>query len=118
MTEETYAAVRKRITRANAKLRQGQPDTFKGFNMIHEQAMQDGALDHKTKELVAVALSVASRCDPCIAFHVPAALRLGATREEIMEILSVTVLMGGGPSLMYAAHVMEAVEEALARAED
>jgi len=115
MTDETYAAARKRITKANAGLRQGQPDTFKGFNTIHHQAMQDGALDHKTKELVAVALSVASRCDPCIAFHVPAALRLGATREEIMEILSVTVLMGGGPSLMYAAHVMEAVEEELAK---
>jgi AhpD family alkylhydroperoxidase len=118
MTEETYAAVRKRITKANAALRQGQPDTFKGFNMIHHQAMQDGALDHKTKELVAVALSVASRCDPCIAFHVPAALRLGATREEIMELLSVTVLMGGGPSLMYAAHVMDAVDEELGKAEE
>ena len=45
---------------------------------------------------------------------VPAAMRLGATREEIMEILSVTVLMGGGPSLMYAAHVMEVVDEELA----
>jgi AhpD family alkylhydroperoxidase len=58
-----------------------------------------------------VALSVASRCDPCIAFHVPAALRHGATREQVMETLAVAVMMGGGPSLMYAARVIEALEE-------
>lgn len=115
MTDDTYASMRKRINKANAGFRKGQPDTFKGFNLIHEQAMAEGALDHKTKELVAVALSVASRCDPCIAFHVPAAMRLGATREEIMEVLSVAVMMGGGPSLMYAAHTMEVVEEELAK---
>lgn len=114
MTEASYAALRKRITTANAGLKSAQPDTLKGFNLIHGQAMREGALDARTKELVAVALSVASRCDPCIAFHVPAALRHGATRDEIMEVLSVAVMMGGGPSLMYAAHVIEAMEEALA----
>jgi AhpD family alkylhydroperoxidase len=113
MTDQSYAALRKRITRANAGLKSAQPDTLKGFNLIHAQAMSEGALDPKTKELVAVALSVGSRCDPCIAFHVPAALRHGATREELMEVLSVAVMMGGGPSLMYAAHVIEAMEEEL-----
>jgi AhpD family alkylhydroperoxidase len=111
MTDQSYAALRKRISTANAGLRKAQPDTIKGFNMIHGQAMAAGALDPKTKELVAVALSVGARCDPCIAFHVPAALRHGATREEIMEVLSVAVMMGGGPSLMYAAHVIEALDE-------
>jgi AhpD family alkylhydroperoxidase len=75
--------------------------------------MQAGALDPKTKELIAVALSVGSRCDPCIAFHVHAALRHGASRDELMEVLSVAVMMGGGPSLMYAAHVIEAMDEEL-----
>ena len=116
MTDQSYAALRKRITRANAGLRSSQPDTLKGFNLMHAQAMGEGALDPKTKELVAVALSVGSRCDPCIAFHVPAALRHGATREEIMEVLSVAVMMGGGPSLMYAAHVIDAMEEELGAA--
>lgn len=111
MTDQTYAAVRKRITAANAGLKTAQPDTLKGFNLMHAQAMQDGALDPKTKELIAVALSVGSHCDPCIAFHVHAAVRRGATRDEIMEVLSVAVMMGGGPSLMYAAHVIEALEE-------
>jgi AhpD family alkylhydroperoxidase len=113
MTDQPWAAMRKRITTANAGLKTAQPDTLKGFNLIHGQAMSDGALDPKTKELIAVALSVGSRCDPCIAFHVHAALRHGATREELMEVLSVTVMMGGGPSLMYAAHVIEAMDEEL-----
>jgi AhpD family alkylhydroperoxidase len=116
MTDENYATMRKRITAANAGLKSAQPDTLKGFNLMHHQAMQDGALDPRTKELIAVALSVGSRCDPCIAFHVPAALRHGATREEVMEVLSVCVMMGGGPSLMYAAHVIEALDEALGSA--
>ncbi len=113
MTDQTYAALRKRITTANAKFKDAQPDTIKGFNTIHGQAMADGALDAKTKEIIAVALSVATRCDPCIAFHTRAALRHGATREELMEMLSVTVLMGGGPSLMYCAHVVEVLDEEL-----
>jgi len=114
MTDHDYTTMRKRITKANAGLKTAQPDTLKGFNMIHAQAMQAGALDPKTKELVAVALSVGARCDPCIAFHVPAAIRHGATRDELMEILSVAVMMGGGPSLMYAAHVIEVMEETFA----
>jgi AhpD family alkylhydroperoxidase len=113
MTDQEYAALRKRITTANAGLKSAQPDTLKGFNLMHGQAMRDGALDPKVKELIAVALSVASRCDPCIAFHVHASLRRGATRDEIMEVLSVAVMMGGGPSLMYAAHVIEAIDEEL-----
>lgn len=113
MAEHGYADMRKRITTANANLKKAQPDTLKGFNLMHHQAMSDGALDPKTKELIAVALSVGSRCDPCIAFHVPAAIRHGATREEILEMLSVTVMMGGGPSLMYAAHVIEVMDEEL-----
>jgi AhpD family alkylhydroperoxidase len=113
MTDQPWAAMRKRITTANAGLKTAQPDTLKGFNLMHGQAMSDGALDPKTKELIAVALSVGSRCDPCIAFHVHAALRHGATREELMEVLSVTVMMGGGPSLMYAAHVIEGMDEEL-----
>jgi AhpD family alkylhydroperoxidase len=111
MTDRPWRALRERTTRANAGLKAAQPDTLKGFNLMHHQAMAEGALDARSKELIAVALSVASRCDPCIAFHVPAALRHGATREQVMETLAVAVMMGGGPSLMYAARVIEALDE-------
>ncbi|MGB3653139.1 MAG: carboxymuconolactone decarboxylase family protein [Rivularia sp. (in: cyanobacteria)] len=65
----------------------------------------------KQKNGVALAIAVAIHCDDCIAFHTNSALKAGATKEEILEVLGVTVFMGGGPALMYATHVMEAVDE-------
>lgn len=94
-----------------AALRAGVPDVMKGFGELGRAAMADGALDKKTKELIAVALSVAARCDPCIGFHMQALAKLGASRQELDEALGVAVYMGGGPSLMYAAHAVAAYDE-------
>ena len=66
-------------------------------------------------KLVALALGGEVRCDPCIGFHAKALVRLGATPEEFHDMLGVAVYMGGGPSLMYAAHALEAFEEFSAR---
>jgi AhpD family alkylhydroperoxidase len=71
-------------------------------------ASAGGALDAKTKELMALAIGVATRCDDCIAFHVKGALQQGATREEIMETLAMSIYMGAGPSVMYASHAIDA----------
>ena len=84
---------------------------MKGFYALSRASSAPGALDTKTKELLALAIGVATHCDGCIAFHTQAALTAGATRAEILETLGVTVMMGGGPSLMYATHVMEALEQ-------
>ena len=72
---------------------------------------RDGALDRKTKELIALGIAIATRCDGCIGFHMEALVRLGATREEVEETLGMTIYMGGGPSLMYAADAISAFEE-------
>lgn len=87
------------------------PELMKAFYSLSKNASTPGALDTKTKELMALAIGVATRCDGCIAFHTKAALKAGASKEEIMETIGVTVMMGGGPSLMYATHVVEAMEE-------
>ncbi len=68
-------------------------------------------LNKKTKELIALALGVAARCDGCIGFHVKALVKLSTTREELLETLSMAIYMGGGPSLMYAADALRAFEE-------
>ena len=94
-----------------ASLRQSTPEVMKGFNDLGRAATADGVLDKKTKELIALALSVAARCDPCIGFHTQALVKLGATRQEVDEVLGVTTYMGGGPSLMYAASAIAAFEE-------
>ena len=70
-----------------------------------------GALDAKTKELIALAIGVATRCDDCIAFHAKAASQHGATKEEVMETLAMSIYMGAGPSVMYASHALAAFNQ-------
>ena len=72
---------------------------------------KDGALDKKTKELIALAIGVSTRCDGCIGFHTQALHKLGASKAEIVETLGMAIYMGGGPSLMYAADALSAFEE-------
>lgn len=89
-------------------LHSGAPDVMKGFSSIAQAALQPSALDAKTKELIALAIGIAVRCDDCIAFHVKAAIDHGATREEVLETLGMAIYMGAGPSAMYASHALEA----------
>lgn len=92
-------------------LRASTPDAMKAFSDLGRAALADGELSRKTKELMALALGVAARCDACIGFHVQALVKLGATRQEVDETLAVATYMGGGPSLMYAARAVSAYEE-------
>ena len=92
-------------------LRGGAGDVMKGFSAIAQAALKPGALDVKTKELIALAISVAVRCDDCIAFHAKAAVERGATREEILETLGMAIYMGAGPSVMYASHALGAATQ-------
>lgn len=94
-----------------AELTQAQPRAMDAFAKLHTAATGAGALDTKTKELIALAIAVAARCDGCIAFHVHDALRAGATAAEINDALGVALMMGGGPSLVYATHVVDAVKQ-------
>ena len=94
-----------------APLRAGQPDTLKGFGALAQAAMAGGALDAKTKELIALAIGVAQRCDGCIGFHAKALVQLGTSEQELQEMLGVAVLMGGGPSLMFAANALAAFQQ-------
>ena len=99
------------------ELRGGAAEVMKGFSAIARAALEAKALDTKTKELIALGISVATRCDACIAFHADAAVRLGATREEIMETMGMAIYMGAGPSVMYAAQALEAFDQFKAKAQ-
>jgi AhpD family alkylhydroperoxidase len=92
-------------------LTQSEPATMEAFSALHRAVATPGALDFKTKELIALAIAVSLRCDGCIAFHTHDALESGATPDEVLEALGVAVMMGGGPSVIYATHVVEAVEQ-------
>lgn len=93
------------------ELRGGTPDVMKSFSAMAQAALKPQALDAKTKELIALAISVAIRCDDCIGFHAKAAAQQGATREEVAETLGMAVYMGAGPSAMYASHAIEAFDQ-------
>lgn len=109
--EKNYAEFTKRISGDLRKLHKDIPDTMKAFSALAQAATRDGALDKKTKELIALALGVAARCDGCIGFHTETLVKLGATRQEVEETLGMAVYMGGGPSLMYAADAISAYEQ-------
>ena len=107
-----YRQITRDISASLAKLRAEAPEVMRGFSELASAATRDGALDKKTKELIALALGVAARCDGCLGFHTQALVRLGASRQEVVETLGMAVYMGGGPSLMYAAEAITAFEQA------
>lgn len=87
------------------------PDATKAFGDLGKAAKTDGALDLKSKEFVALGIAVAIRCEPCIMFHTQALINAGATREEVAEVLSMCLQMGGGPALMYSAKALECFDQ-------
>lgn len=94
-------------------LSSARPSVMKAFWGLHTASVSPGVLDIKAKELIALAISVYARCDDCIAHHIKDALNAGATKEEISDALGVAVLMGGGTSVVYATHAIEALEQLL-----
>jgi len=99
------------ISAYSAELRKLIPETMQGFSAMAKGATQAGALTEQTKELLALALGVAARCDGCLGYHTKALARLGATRAEVAEALGMAIYMGGGPSLMYAADALRAFDQ-------
>jgi len=110
-TSSGFVELTKSVSTRLASLRASTPEVMKSFGDLGRAATANGVLDRKTKELIALALSVAARCDPCIGFHTQSLVKLGATRQEIDETLAVATYMGGGPSLMYAASAIAAFDE-------
>ncbi len=87
------------------------PDTARAFGTLGKAVKEGGTLDYKVKEFIALGMSIAVRCEPCISLHTEALVKAGATREEISDVLSMSVQMGGGPSMMYAAKALECYDE-------
>jgi AhpD family alkylhydroperoxidase len=117
MTTDTHYAdkiteMRKELRALNALV----PETATGFGALSKAVKDNGPLDVKQKEFVALGMSVVLRCEPCINFHVEALMKAGATREELGDVLAMAIQMGGGPGLMYAGHALACWDELAARA--
>ena len=106
-----YTQRRSELLQGYANLGTAVPDVMQGFSDMHRAAVADGELSRATKEMIALAIGIAARCDGCIALHVHAALKAGATRAQIHEAIGVAVLMGGGPASVYATEALVALDE-------
>lgn len=87
------------------------PSVAKGFGELSKAAKTGDVLDVKTLEYVALGIAIADRCEACIGFHIEALVRVGASREEISDVLGMATQMGGGPSLMYAAKALDCYDQ-------
>lgn len=106
-----YPSRRAELVSGFGDLNRALPGVGSGFGQLHKEALGDGALSTATKELMALSIAIALRCDGCIAFHVHDALYAGASRPEIEEAIGVAVMMGGGPSMVYGADAHRALEQ-------
>jgi len=84
--------------------------TYKSFLELEKAAFNDGVLSKKTKELMALSVSIVTKCEPCIEWHVQQALVSGSSDQEIYETIDVAIEMGGGPAAAYARYVLHAME--------
>ena len=103
------------LSGAIKELRTGSGGPMQAFSALAKAALEPKALDTKTKELIALGIAVAIRCDGCVAFHADAAAKHGATRDEVMETMGMAIYMGAGPSVMYAAQAVEAFDQFAAK---
>ncbi len=111
MSTFEHIALIKNINENLAPFRKSQPDAMQAFGQLAKSAMAEGSVSAKHKELIALAIGITQHCSGCIGFHVKALIRLGCTRQELEEMLSVCVYMGGGPALMYCAEALDAFDK-------
>ena len=92
-------------------LEEASPEVVPAYRALSAKAKKNGALDVRTKELIALSIAAAIRCEPCIGFHARALGALGVGRDEVAEALGMVVSMQGGPGYMYMAKALEAFDQ-------
>jgi AhpD family alkylhydroperoxidase len=102
---------RKQLAAGVKEVGQLSPATVRGYVELSAAGQKTDLLGAKVRELIALAVAVTARCDGCIAVHTDAALRHGATKEEIAEALGVAIAVNAGAALVYSTRVMDAVKE-------
>ena len=86
------------------------PDSLKGYQTLSDANKANSLLGEKTRQLISLAVAVTTRCDGCITFHTDAALKAGASKEEIAEALGVAMAMNAGAAFVYSLRAMDAVQ--------
>ena len=87
------------------------PETMQAFGKMGAAAKSGGALDLKTRELVALGVAISTRCDHCIGYHARNLVRLEASRDEVAEVLAMVAYMGGGPAINFGSKALQAFDQ-------
>jgi AhpD family alkylhydroperoxidase len=86
------------------------PDSLKGYQTLSSANPKNSLLGEKVRQLISIAVAVTTRCDGCITFHTDAALKAGATKQEIAEALGVAMAMNAGAALIYSLRALDSVD--------
>lgn len=86
------------------------PDSLKGYQTLSAANSKTSVLGEKVRQLISIAVAVTTRCDGCITFHTDAALKAGATKQEIAEALGVAMAMHAGAALIYSLRALDSVD--------
>lgn len=114
MTDHTHDHGRgllQQLGNEGRELRELIPDVYAGFGELHKAAFAEGTVDKKTKELIALAIAIAVRCDGCIASHARAAALAKATEKEVAETIGIAISMSGGPGTVYGPRALAAFRD-------
>ena len=106
-----FPSFRTELQQLYLKLAKEIPGQMSGFSSLHKSALADGALSAKSKDLIALGIAIAARCEGCIAFHIHDSVKAGASHKEVLEAIGVAVLMGGGPAMVYGCEALAALEQ-------
>lgn len=98
------------IKKRNAQIGRDSSDIIRGYRMMSAAGNNANLLGAKTRELIAIAVAVTLHCDGCIVVHTEAALKAGATEEEIVEALGVAITVNAGSALIYSGRVLDAAQ--------
>lgn len=110
-----YELVSSEVRNEAVALYKAVPDVMRSFQGLMSAVGKEGVLSVKTKELMALAIAISSKCEGCLVFHVQNAIKHGASREEVAETIAVSIEMGGGPSTVYGGKALAAFDELKAK---
>lgn len=111
MDDDHFHRIQADLREPHRALRSAIPDVMAGYATLRSAAFREGTLSAKTKELIALAISITRECDGCIAAHARGCARRGATSEEVAEMIGVTVAMNGGPATVWGSRALAAYDE-------
>lgn len=98
------------IQKAFGALGKSNPKMVKAYMALNEASAENDVLDVKTRELISLAVAVTTRCDGCITAHTDAAIKAGATREEVAAALATAISMNAGAAYIYSLRALEAYD--------